>query len=481
MTKKFNIFLSVITLFRLGYALLLPVAPQEAYYWNYSRHPALSYFDHPPLAAYFIKLTTFFGVNNFTIHLAAIVLSAIMSLVIFRLALLLFDEKTAFWSGVAINLTFIYALGSLIITPDTPMLLFWGLAMIACYKIDQEGGNIWWLLLGIFIGAGFMAKYTIIFAGLGAILYFALSRRRIHWFATPWPYLSVLIAIITALPVILWNYQHDWASFIFQTGRRAGEMNMLRLDFFFGYVGTIIGIYGIIPIPLLFTGFWNSVKRFVLGNFSNHDLIACFSAPLLIFLLPISLKSWVKMNWTAPAFIGIYIAAAYLYSCKSDKSRFIKFAGKLSIGFLLLTFIAVHILILYPGAYFGKGDFFVGWEKLADKVETVRSVMPDPYFICGYEYKTASELAFHLKDHPETVSNNIIGRPGLQYDYWCDPDTLAGYNAIFIYDRRNKVKDPKELTGRFEKVEFDSNVKIEKGGKEVTEFYIFRCYNYRGL
>ncbi len=481
MTKKFNIFLSVITLFRLGYAVILPIAPQEAYYWNYSRHPALSYFDHPPLAAYFIKLTTIVGVNEFSIHLAAIILSALMSLVVFRLASILFNEKTAFWSGVAINLTFIYALGSLIITPDTPMLLFWALSMIACYKIDQGLGNIWWILLGIFIGAGFMAKYPIVFAGLGAILYFVISRRRIRWYATGWPYLSLLVAVITALPVIIWNYQNDWASFAFQTGRRAGEMSEFRPDFFFGYIGTIIGIYGIIPIPLLFAGLWYSVKRFVLGNYSNHALIACFSAPLLLFLLPISLGSWVKMNWTAPAFIGIYIAAAYYYNCKADSSRLIRILGKLSIGFLLLTFIVVHILILYPGAYFGKGDFFAGWEKLSGEVEKVRLDMPQPYFICGYEYKTASELAFYLKDHPETVSNNIIGRTGLQYDYWSDPDTLVGYNAIFIYDRRNKIKNPAHLTDRFEKVEIESVVKIEKGGKEVTEFYIFRCYNYLGL
>jgi len=202
MNRKFYIFLSAITVFRLGYALILPVAPQEAYYWNYSRHMALSYFDHPPLAAYFIKLTTLLGVSNFSLHLAAILLSFIMSLVIYRLAAMLFDENTAFWSGVTINIAFIYALGSLIITPDTPMLLFWCLSMIACYRIDQSGQKIWWILLGFFIGAGFMAKYTIIFAGLGAILYFVTSRTRRTWFRTPWPYMSIAVAVITAMPVI---------------------------------------------------------------------------------------------------------------------------------------------------------------------------------------------------------------------------------------------------------------------------------------
>ncbi|UCE64896.1 MAG: glycosyltransferase family 39 protein [Candidatus Zixiibacteriota bacterium] len=243
MNKKFYRFLMAITVFRLGYALFLPVAPQEAYYWNYSRHAALSYFDHPPLAAYFIKLTTLLGVSGFSVHLAALVLSFLTSVVIYRLASMLFDDKTAFWSAVAINLTFIYALGSMIITPDTPMLLFWCLSMLACCSIDRERGTIWWVLLGFFIGAGFMSKYSMVFAGLGAFLYFILSRKRIKWFRTFRPHVALIVALITTLPVLFWNYQNGWASFAFQTGRRAGEISGLRLDFFFGFLGTVIGIY----------------------------------------------------------------------------------------------------------------------------------------------------------------------------------------------------------------------------------------------
>jgi 4-amino-4-deoxy-L-arabinose transferase-like glycosyltransferase len=480
MIKRFYIFLSAISLFRMGYALFLSAAPQEAYYWNYSRHPALSYFDHPPLAAYLIRLTTLPGVGNFTVHLSAIITSFIMSLVIYRLASLLFDETTAFWSGVAINLTFIYALGSLIITPDTPMLLFWCLAMLACLEIDRGAGKFWWILLGLFLGAGFMSKYPIIFAGTGALLFFLLSGRRIKWLGTIWPYASVLAALAAASPVVIWNYQHGWASFIFQTGRRAGEISRFRPDYFFGYIGTVIGIYGIVPIPLLFAGIWNSINKFIGGKSSSHALIVCFSLPLLVFLFPLSAVSWVKMNWTAPAFIGIFISAAAYYFYKANSSRLVRIWGKVTMIFLAVTFVLVHIIFLLPDLYLGKGDLHVGWERLAENVESVRKSVPSPYFICGYEYKTASELAFHLPDHPETVSNNILGRPGLQYDFWCDPDTLLGYNAILIYDKRNAIKTPSEITRRFEKVEYDSAVKIEKGGKEVTEFYILRCYNYRG-
>ena len=276
-SKKFFIFISSITAFRLIYAIFLPLAPQEAYYWNYSRHPALSYFDHPPMAAYFIKLTTLLGTSAFSIHLAAILLSIPLALALYRLATLLFDERIAFWSVVVINLTFIYALGSLIITPDNPMLLFWVLVMIACLEIDRGGPKLWWLLLGIFMGAGFVSKYPIVLAGFGTLLFFLSSSKRRRNFGTVWPYLAIVAALVVSFPVFYWNYSNHWASFAFQSSRRAGEMLRFRPDMIFAYIGTMIGIYGIIPVPLLAGGIWYSIKKAFRERLSNHILLISFS------------------------------------------------------------------------------------------------------------------------------------------------------------------------------------------------------------
>ena len=481
MSKKLIYFISGVTVFRLLYAIILPIAPQEAYYWNYSRHPALSYFDHPPFAAYLIKLTTSLGVSNFSIHLAAIILSVLMSLAVYRLASLLFDEKVGFWSVVAINLTFIYALGGLVITPDGPMILFWVMSMIACYQIDRTGDRIWWILLGIFLGAGFISKYPMMFAVLGTFLFFISSNERKKWLTTIWPYMAMLAALIVALPVVYWNYQNGWASFLFQTQRRAGEIAGFRPDFFFGFIGTVIAIYSMVPLPLLFAGIGNSVVRALRERSSNHALLAWFSVPLIIFLLPLAARSWVKMNWTAPAFIGLFLAGVAYYFRLSKTRRWVRLWGKASIITLIATFIMVHVVILLPGFYFGKGDYFSGWESLASRIGEIRADMPEPYFICGYEYKTASMLAFYLDGHPETLSNNIVGKGGLQYDYWSDPDTLVGYNAIFIYDERVEYKTPERLADLFDSVSPEEILTVKKGGKILTKFHIFRCYGYYGL
>ena len=481
MNKKLAEFLAGITAFRIIYAIFLPVTPQEAYYWNYSRHPALSYFDHPPLAAYLIKLTSFFGDTNFSIHLAAILLSLLLSVAIYRLAEMIFDSKTAFWSVVAVNFAFIYALGGLIITPDGPMILFWVLSMIACFHIAAGKGTAWWPLLGIFTGAGFAGKYTMIFAWLGVFLFFLSSKERIKVFITPGPYIALAAAFVVMLPVLIWNYQHGWASFLFQTQRRAGEMTEFRLDFFLGFFGTLIGIYGLLPLPLLVAGMFNTMKQAIREKVSGQALLISFSLPLVIFLVPVSARSWVKMNWTAPAFIGWFIAGAAYYFKWSPIKRWVRIWGRISIAFLAVSFIVIHIIFLVPGIYIGKEDYSVGWRELSREIDALRRVIPEPYFICGYEYKTASLLAFYIPGHPETASNNVVGRPGLQYDFWANPDTLIGYNAIFVYDDRVKYDKPDDLKRFFEYVSPDEILTVKKGGKKLTEFHILRCYRYRGL
>ena len=479
--KKFFVFLGAITSFRLLYAIFLPLAPQEAYYWNYSRHPALSYFDHPPMAAYTIKLTTLLGVSNFSIHLAAILISIPLTIALYRLASMLFDEWVGFWSAVVINITFIYAVGSLVITPDTPLLLFWVLSMIACYRIDRGDSKIWWILLGIFIGAGFTSKYPIVFAALGAILFFISSKKRIRWFVTPWPYLASIAAVVVAFPVIYWNYANDWASFAFQTSKRTGEMTKFRPDFFFGYIGTVLGIYGLIPIPLLGVGIWNSIKESFRSFSSKHFLIISFSVPLVLFLLPVSARSWVKMNWTAPAFIGWFIAAAAYYKQYASEKKWVRVWGRTSVIFLAVIILIAHIVIGFANIVMGSGDYFSGWRELAAKVDSIQNEMPQPYFITGSEYKIPSELAFYLPDHPETVGPHSIGRDGLQYAYWCNPDTLKGRNAIVIYysDKKGTGHDD-ILKGYFAEVAPVERLNLERNGQPVKGFLIYRCYNYLG-
>jgi hypothetical protein len=50
-----------------------------------------------------------------------------------------------------------------------------------------------------------------------------LDPRSRDWFRQPWPYIGAVLALAIFSPVIVWNADHNWASFIFQSTRRVEE------------------------------------------------------------------------------------------------------------------------------------------------------------------------------------------------------------------------------------------------------------------
>src|SRR4030042_2685461 len=130
------------------YAWILPLSPQEAYYWVYALHPDLSYFDHPPLTAYSIyPLTRLFGPHPFTIRLGGLLYFFGFGWVVFYLGKRLWDERTGFLAAVLIHLLPTFSITALIMTPDGPLLFFWTLGLLLVLKALQESR-------GWYIGAG---------------------------------------------------------------------------------------------------------------------------------------------------------------------------------------------------------------------------------------------------------------------------------------------------------------------------------------
>ena len=91
-----NTALTVVTLVlvRLVAAAWTPLTFDEAYYWIWSKHLALGYYDHPPGAALVIRLGTMIaGDTELGVRLISILLALPMSFAVFRTAEILFGGK----------------------------------------------------------------------------------------------------------------------------------------------------------------------------------------------------------------------------------------------------------------------------------------------------------------------------------------------------------------------------------------------------
>ena len=90
-------------LVRLVLSGVVPLFPDETYYWEWSRRPAASYFDHPPGIAAVISFgTAIFGDTRTGIRFGSVVLSFVGSLAAIFAACRLGGGRAALVSSLAL-------------------------------------------------------------------------------------------------------------------------------------------------------------------------------------------------------------------------------------------------------------------------------------------------------------------------------------------------------------------------------------------
>lgn len=493
--KHFWYFLASLSILRSIYVLLIPITPQEAYYWNYAQHLDLSYFDHPPMAAYSIWLgTLLFGDTSFGVKFMGLVWSLITNVLLYVTTYRALDlstkplstmnpaEKNAlsFIAVILYNLTIFAHLYAITLMPDTPLLAFWLLAIFFYQEQIYTNHKIYWLYTGMALGFALLSKYTAIALVPGILLYILFSKEDRKILLKPYPYLALLSALLVFLPVIIWNWQHDWASFIYQFGDRAGDTKLPG----FRYVGQLLAsqFFQLLPlmailIPIMFIR--------LLREFRQQKPALFFvltGLPVTLGFSLISLTSLVKMNWLLPGYLGMIIAVVLLFNKSLLKpGRWMKITGLIAIVLIIIS----HSILLIPNMPLGEGNTWSGWKDVTPEIYQKQNQLggPDNCFIFSNSYKSASLLKFYLPDHQETFAQNIYGRPALQFDFWSDPDLLQSRDALYIRTDRREYKDDLQfISSCFEEINLIETYEI-KFGKDtaVRKIYCYHAKSYRGL
>ncbi|MEE4330162.1 MAG: glycosyltransferase family 39 protein, partial [Wenzhouxiangella sp.] len=218
-----GLFLYVLVL-RMLYMGQVELIPDEMYHWVYSQRLALSYLDHPPLIAWLIAAgTALFGDTVFGLRSALIPLSLLGAWLFYLYGATMGGRTTGLMCVLAMAVMPFFTVSGILMTPDAPMIVAW-VAALYCFKralIDDRASAFYGL--GLAMGFGLIAKYTIALLAPAALLFMLIDRRARRWFFRPEPYIAVLIATLIFLPVLIWNWQNDWASFFFQGTRRLFE------------------------------------------------------------------------------------------------------------------------------------------------------------------------------------------------------------------------------------------------------------------
>ncbi len=424
--RRFWIVNGLFFLLRLLLAAHLPLSPDEAYYWLWSAHPAWGYLDHPPMVAGWIALSTaFFGNGAWALRLGAPVAMALIAWIVFDLAREEFGPADAFRVTLALQAVPFANLGGVILTPDTPLLLFWTLSLALFVKALKSDGFSTWLLLGLAMGLGFLSKYVMVLfpVAAGIVLFCRPDKKAVPGFA-----IALAVAGMLFLPTVLWNAGNDWISFRFQwahgtsgSGRPAENLGgfLLAQLFLFGF------------------GFWFWLLRRPAGavpavsaDVPSSRVFAVFGWFPLLFFLPFAAFSHAEAGWAAAAYPGLLLLA-FGRAAKDPPRRFSwNRAVALSAGLSALV-------ILWGFGVFGENPVLGPVKRLNAEAQAVFGLYAEDIHHLPFaadNYRLASLAAFYLAPPGELVAvrPHRFRRPS-QFDFRPEPDLSRGF--VWIADR----------------------------------------------
>jgi dolichol-phosphate mannosyltransferase len=483
---------------RLVYAATVELMPEETYYWNYSRHLDIGYLDHPPMVAWLIRLgTSVFGQSEFGVRAGAICCGIITSIFLYRLTRNLFGEASALAALVLTQTLPFFFLSGFLMTPDAPLTAAWAATLYFLERALIAGRAGAWWGAGFSLGIGFVCKYSIGLLVPATLIFMIWDPKSHRWWRRWEPYAAALLALAVFSPVILWNAQHAWASFEFQTLRRLGEAPRFALHKLIGAALVLITPIGVLAVAaalsspdMLGTGSDGGASR------RKRLLSVVTILPLAVFAI-FSLRHEVKLDWTGAPWVGalpmIAVGMVATAAPLSGLRAWIRAAwGPTLLSLLLFYGAGLHYLALgLPGLGYGRHNELipVGWRSFGRQItetaaqfrrETGRNAL-----IVGMDrYVIASELAFYgaqtTRSTLATSSVHLFQGIGLMYEIWTPAALQEGRDLLLV------AWDPNDLTSKAVETHVERLGPVEEevlrqDGQMVRHYYHRFAYNYREI
>ncbi|NQZ00801.1 MAG: glycosyltransferase family 39 protein, partial [Bdellovibrionales bacterium] len=239
--------------FRVVLASFIGLSDDEAYYWDWTREIAWSYYDHPGLTTWMVALSQkVLGQSVFAVRLPSILCAVVSSYLFFRLSFRMFGLQVAKTALFLFTFTPVFGFGSILVFPDIPLLLLWLLFMNLSWGIaeapERVGGKDW-ALLAVVLGFAMLAKYPAVFLAVSLLAFVASHQHLRRYLRSPSFWSGVLIASVVASPILIWNLQYDFPSFQYHlTSRHKGShLSFVRY-------GQFLASQAAVLTPLLFLG-----------------------------------------------------------------------------------------------------------------------------------------------------------------------------------------------------------------------------------
>ena len=344
--SKINYFLFILCLFFLVIKIVairltnFDLFGDEAQYWIWSQNLDFGYYSKPPLLSWTIALVcSIFGNSIFVIKMIPVFLYCLTSYIIYLLSKKLFNNNEfAFLTAVTFYLMPAVSFSSFLISTDIILVLFWSLSLLQLLIIKESPDKFNFILLGIFVGMAFLAKYAAVYFIFCLILLFLEKEMKDIFLKHKLSFVyCILTFCLVVAPNILWNFNNNWTTFghtVDNAALKRADPNLFEgLKFFISQI-IMVG-------PLVFLFFVFGIFKNLKINFNIKFLLA-FSLPIFFLILVESILVRANANWAAVSLVSFLILFVHVVFSISKKIIFINNIANLIFGFVFFFLIATN-------------------------------------------------------------------------------------------------------------------------------------------
>jgi 4-amino-4-deoxy-L-arabinose transferase-like glycosyltransferase len=412
--------IAALTALRVIYASVIDLRTDEAYYWTWSKENVLSFLDHPPMIAWFIRFgTAIFGDTNLGVRFAGIVAMLVTQLLLADIVRRVTHDFRAIVIAVLMpEAALYYGLLMAKVSPDVALIPF-AVAMVwALIRLHESGDGRWWLAAGVFAGLALLSKLTAVMLLPAVAAFLLVPDWRRRWLLSPYPWAAAAIALVLFLPVFIWNAGHDWASFRFQLVR-ATATHELSLRTAGEFIGLQFGLVGFILLPVVLSGVAQTAWR----GYRRGDAVAILLSTAV--LVPFGYFCWkslsLRVGDTWPMFMWpVGFAAAAINIAMLPREGFpawmIKSAIRWAhaaiasgIAFVICVFL---YYVVSPWNFIGRTDPVggeAGYEQVADRAQAELQRIGASW-IATTDYRTYAMLRWYFGDRVPVIQINERNR-----------------------------------------------------------------------
>ena len=475
-----NLLIAASALLRLLTAGGVGLSVDEAHYALYGLHLDWSYFDHPPMIGWLQAIALQFSTSDLAMRVMPMLLFVGTSWVLFRVTLVLFPNETPWLGFISVALLqsgVIFQLIGMAMLPDTPLLLLGLLLLWVLHGIVIEGRVQQWIWLGVLLGLAALSKYTSISLLLTVLLALTVGKQ---WrqLRTPWPWLAIVVGSILIMPILYWNYRHDWISFLYQFHHGTGKSNWDWMRFFASEgaqlltYGPGLVVFGLIALVACLkqwreTGVW---------------LCLLFAVPVLFLFgmgagYEMTLPHWTSLGWAGLAPLTAY----WLH--RHWQSAWVRIGVRGAIVYSVVVIVVIFSELIFPWMPFSDNENplrdLYGWPQAAQRAEQLRQQMSTEQgssapllFTDNWTY--GSRLAWYARPVPVQITDTRYD----QFDIWFGSPQNDVRGILVLWPDQDAVPATGGA-GQFAACELRDRLPVRSHGHLISTFSFYACHGFR--